>query len=357
MKKKIVALSCLLLMTVLVPNYVKAATVDEEKATERGQPYIGYDGSNVKVEKEEDVFKLTLTGNATQDLIVYDGETVILDLNGYKLTNYWYECEAIKVLKGGNLAITDSQGTGVVTHIDDSTYSVITNLGTLKIEGGNYETSKSFYVVRNEGAMTINGGVFKSTSTDTSLIGNIQYEDKNVTPNLTINDGTFTAISNVIRNNENSVVTIEGGELTSESAYALDNLATAEVNGGTLTSTNKTAIRYIVDSANINSTSLKVSDNATLASSTDQNLTIYDSNAGEDVTSDYTVTIGEDGTIILTNNNQENTNDENEPAKEETSNPETLDAAKVYFLFGICSIIGIISTVIYFKKHHYGYTK
>lgn len=67
---------------------VNAATVDSERATETGEYFVGSEGTNVSVTKEEDgTFAVKLTGDAIQDIFIYDGEEVVLDLNGYTLTN------------------------------------------------------------------------------------------------------------------------------------------------------------------------------------------------------------------------------------------------------------------------------
>ena len=153
MKRFTCLLGVITLSMLLFVTGVNASTVDESKAPDK--VFIGWD-PNVDVEVREDIFYVTLTGEINQDLIIENGEEVILDLNGFTFENFTKECEAIKVLKGGKLTIIDSGDTGTVTHIEGSTYSPITNLGTLIIEDGNYTISDSFYIVRNEGIATIN---------------------------------------------------------------------------------------------------------------------------------------------------------------------------------------------------------
>ena len=325
---------------------------------------IDYDGSNVTVEQDDEtgVYTLTLTGIADEDLIIRDGEEVILDLNGWMFVNFTKECEAIKIEKGGKLTIVDnsaSQG-GRVTHVADSTYGPITNLGTLIIEGGTFAVEDSFYVIRNEGTAIINGGTFTSTSTDTSLIGNIRYVDETVTPVLTIEDGTFTAVSNTVKNNPNSEVTINGGTFTSENAFALDNNGVAVVNGGELTSTNNSAIRTTINSES--ETSLKVAEAAVLTSNEDKaDYTIYDATLNEDVTDNYNATVDEEGNVVfeeITTEPEEPTTptdpveEPTEPSEPVIENPSTLDNISVFMILGAISVIGLTVATVALKKKH-----
>lgn len=352
MKKLKSFLGVMVLAMMLFVTGVSAATVDESKTD---KVFIGWD-QYVDVEVREGVFYVTLSGDIKQDLIIEEGEVVVLDLAGNKFENFTLATEAIKVEKGGTLTIIDSVGTGVVTHQEGSTYSPITNLGTLTIEGGNYTISDSFYIVRNEGTATINGGTFTSTATDTSMIGNIRYVDDTVTPILTIEDGTFTAVSNVIKNNENSEVTINGGTLTSENAFALDNSAVAVVNGGDLTSTNNSAIRNIINNTDGSETSLKVADTVNLTSGSDKaNYTIYDATLAVDVTDNYEVTVDEEGNVVFTENVEpEVPTDEvptdTETPSEEIENPSTNDNILTYAVLGGVSLVVILGASLFLKR-------
>ena len=352
MRKRIMYILGVFLTLVCVPMWVNASTVDISTGTDKVD--IDWD-PNVEVTKQDDVYYVKLTGDVAQDFIIKSGEDVVLDLNGHKFLNFTEACEALKVLEGGKLTIKDSVGTGVVTQKEASTYSAITNLGTLVIESGNFETTQNFYVVRNEGNLTINGGNFKSTS-NTSLIGNIKYvNDEGVvvtkgTPVMTINNGTFTATSNAVKNGANCVVTIAGGDLTSTNAFALDNLADATVTGGTLTSVNNSAIRNQVNVAGAASNSLKVSG-ATLSSAEGKsNYSVYDEKLGKDVTDNYVVVTDEDGnqTVIekvveekpntdtTTNNGSANTTNTN------VTNPKTGDINLLVILSLIgASVVGL----------------
>lgn len=314
---------------------------------------IGYSGSNVTSENREGTYYLTLTGDAVQDLIVSDGETVVLDLNGHTLVNYTDAVETIKVNEGGVLTIVDNSAeeTGTVSQVETSTYGPITNYGTLIIESGNFTTPLDFYVVRNEGAnLTINGGNFTTGSTTTSLIGNIKYNELSADlPTMTINGGTFEAGSDVIRNNENTAVTITGGTFTSQSAFALDNLGSATVTGGTFTSVENSAIRHQIDSTNPDFSSFNIT-NATLNSAADKgDYAIYDKAVNEDVTDDYNITTDADGNLVLEELTPvTDVTDETEEVSNE-ENPETSDGI---LLFLGLTIVGFAGTALAYRRLH-----
>ena len=334
---------------------VNAATVDSEQADARGQFYVGTPGTNVEVTKEEDgTFNVKLTGNAVQDIIIYEGEDVTLDLNGYSLTNFTPECEAIKVLYGGKLTIMDSseEGTGTVTQAATSKFSAITNQGTMIIESGNFITTLSQYVVRNENNLTINGGTFTNESSDTSLIGNIVNMDKSVPedvkPTMLINGGSYTANSNTVINNENCVVEIAGGTFTSENAYALDNWSEATVSGGKLTSINNSAIRY-GDRGQSESVSLTITGGTIVSYETADDIKIVDENAVLDVRGNLSITGGsftsdvseylpsdlelvDDGNGNLVVAEKEVQEEETVPTETPVENPDTSDINLVFII-------------------------
>lgn len=334
---------------------VNAATVDSEQADARGQFYVGTPGTNVEVTKEEDgTFNVKLTGNAVQDIIIYEGEDVTLDLNGYTLTNFTPECEAIKVLYGGKLTIMDSseEGTGTVTQAATSKFSAITNQGTMIIESGNFITTLSQYVVRNENNLTINGGTFTNESSDTSLIGNIVNMDKrvpeDVKPTMLINGGSYTANSNTVINNENCVVEIAGGTFTSENAYALDNWSEATVSGGKLTSINNSAIRY-GDRGQSESVSLTITGGTIVSYETADDIKIVDENAVLDVRGNLSITGGsftsdvseylpsdlelvDDGNGNLVVAEKEVQEEETVPTETPVENPDTSDINLVFII-------------------------
>ena len=314
---------------------------------------IPYPESNIEVEEQDDgSYLLTLTDDAVQDLIIQRGEVATLDLNGHKLVNFTAACEAIKVEIGGTLTIIDSSnGNGVVTQIADSTYGAITNLGTLNIKSGTFKTDLSFYVVRNEGELNISGGNFVSTSTDTSLVGNIVGENIGTVPTMRISGGTFDAISNAVKNNDETVIYITGGEFTSQNAYALDNSGYASVTGGELTSVNNAAVRFQIDSTKENESSLKI-NGATLNSKEGvSDLSIYDKALSKNVTDDYNTTIDENGNVILKEKKEDvTTTTVATTTQKAEENPKTSDNVLTFLILGIASLAGVCGSAIIIKK-------
>lgn len=313
MKKtlRILLILSIFALLVMLTNSVLAAYVEVK---EEGDVFIGYDGSNVVVTKGEDgVYNLELTGDAKQDLIIRDGENVVLDLKGHTFENFTLACETIKIQAGGTLTLKDSVGTGTLTVQDGSAYAVIENNGTLIIENGtvvqkawsavlnngtarinngkfeqeatstwslidnkgtltinngDFDEGEKYYLIRNENTLTINGGDFNTQSPDTSLIANyIAPEDKTdeTKINMKITNGTFYAPAITINNYEGHDLEISGGTITSEEFYAVNNWGNCTVTGGTLTSNNNSAVR-VVYSEGEDKPSMNIGENVTIES-------------------------------------------------------------------------------------------
>ncbi len=220
-------------------------------------------------------------GDTCMDLEVHEGQTVILDLNGHTLQNYSDgqkhekedtergQCSTIWVKQGGTLTIKDTstgekkgkieQATGstnvpVVNDgtlvIEDVTITGITkkdnvgvvvnngdltiksgtitgsnecvqNFGTATISGGEIKETGDFFAVRNEGTMTIaEGAKVESTSTKTSIVGNMKVNGKEE-PSLTVSGATITgATAGVVNYNGEANLTgvdkvhLNGGKVT-----------------------------------------------------------------------------------------------------------------------------------------------
>lgn len=379
---KYLAIGVICFVAVGISGVCAAAYVDEETMPE-GNAWMGW-YENTTVEEKEGVYYVTMGTDISTDLIIQEGEEVVLDLNGHTLTNFTDDCEAIKVLAGGKLTIVNSSSEGgLVTQKESSKYSVITNQGTLIIESGNFETSLSKYIVRNEADMTINGGTFTSTSTDTSMIGNIRTTDEDgveiadnpVIPELTINDGTFNAVSNAVINNANSVVVINDGEFTSENAFALDNMATATINGGTFTSTNNNAIRISVRGTEVpENLSLTITNGKFVSADDAESDIIYRLGdvtvpatievatvTGGTFSSDVSSFLGdsyevdENGTItekeeVTTPPEEETPTNPETPSEEIPELPQTYDGVVVSIVVGVIALAVVATGIILAKK-------
>lgn len=205
------------------------ATIVTESGTYSDLSALDYlaDSANVTVK---------LAADTTKDVTIPAGANVILDLNGYKLTN----ASGHTITNNGNLTVT---GNGTVQNNADEKQTVYNNPGAVAtLNGGHYEKPNTHgYVILNHGTMTANSGVSMSIWSDThsSLFENGWYNTKDNTtknnPSLTINGGTYDGGLNTIKNDDDAVLTINGGTFTNYTQAAFQNHGTAVVNGGTFT--------------------------------------------------------------------------------------------------------------------------
>ena len=201
----------------------------------------------------EGVETITLDADRTDPVIVAEGKTVVLDLNGHNLTTTGAGFDAIR--NHGTLTI---KGSGDVT----SQGAAIVNYpgGTVTVNSGNY-LSTGWYTIKNMGTMTINNLTFKNNvNNGASLIDNGFYgnaaNDRGITDyskpvSLVINGGTFENRNNscnVIKNDDFGVLTINGGtfvaksDATDNANPVIQNWHKTTIKGGTFTSTNGVAV-------------------------------------------------------------------------------------------------------------------
>ena len=239
---------------------------------------IGYDGSNVTSEKKDNVYYLTLTGNATLDFEINDGETVVLDLNGFTFTNFADGCSTIWVKPGGTLTIVDSKGNGAIKKANASAVPVVNNEGTLTVEagtisskgeksaallnsgtltvnggtitteednvfglvnegtavinGGNFVQAHNFSVLNNASKMEIKNGNFTVSEGNTGAYSLITNQGSTGNASLEVTGGTFKANKGVFYNDGEDKVTVSGGSYSHDvSAYLADGFEMKEENG------------------------------------------------------------------------------------------------------------------------------
>lgn len=296
MRKSLKMLVLLVVMAVILTicGSAYAATVNNFK-----------DWGVADVQESEGVHTIKLTKNLTdgdpklsQDLIINEGEKVILDLNGFTLQGYKAGCETILVNAGAELTIVDNSAgkTGKIipaTGAGDVQLPVIRNNGTLKIEGGTFEQNDaygtiinwgtaninggtfvqeedakwsildnkgsltinngdfdgaaSFWMVRNEANLTVTGGDFDSTG-NANMIGSI-YEGESLPAennvSTTIENGTFNSEGGIFVVYEGTDLAISGGEITSVQSNAVYNAGNTTITGGTIKSENSSAIQVV----------------------------------------------------------------------------------------------------------------
>ncbi len=154
--------------------------------------------------------KIVLNKDVNGGITVPAGANVNLDLNGH----------------------TINAGTGNGT-------AAIKNLGTVEISNGtikrddNNDPAKDYYVINNEGIMSINEGtVVTNNAADASLVRN--------DGTLTIFEGKIEQTSFIaVKNDDHGVLNVKGGEIiggndTENSKVAILNWKTANISGGTV---------------------------------------------------------------------------------------------------------------------------
>lgn len=177
---------------------------------------------------------VSLDKDYTESVVIPEGKTITLDLNGHTLTSD--TDNVATVYNDGNLTIVDN----------GTTKGKITRAAT-EADG----SENTYYVIANHGVMTLDGiHVSNENVEDPSslIINNIKangvYEQENPA-RLTIESGTYScAGGNVVKNDEYGILVIEDGEFTCSepsgkgAIYAvIQNWANATITGGIFTHT------------------------------------------------------------------------------------------------------------------------
>lgn len=200
----------------------------------------------------------TLTANVTGDFVVSAKEEVLINLNGYTVTNK--VGDTFTVNNGSSLTISGNGTVDNVTHQRACIY----NNGTVVLNGGTYTRSReastsvddangnSYYNILNHGEMTINAGVtISSTGAFSSLIDNGYYSYTSTNerigyvsgkgwanPSLEINGGSFSGGINTIKNDDGATLTITDGTFANTTQATVQNNHVATISGGVYNPTN-----------------------------------------------------------------------------------------------------------------------
>ncbi len=222
----------------------------------------------------------TLTANVTGDFVVSATEEVLINLNGYTVTNK--VGDTFTVNNGSSLTISGNGTVDNVTHQRACIY----NNGTVVLNGGTYTRSQeastsvddangnSYYNILNHGEMTINAGVtISSTGAFSSLIDNGYYsytstnertgyvEGKGwANPSLKINGGSFSGGINTIKNDDGATLTITDGTFANTTQATVQNNHVATISGGvynpTSSATDAVQTRYFAGGNNAGQTTI-----------------------------------------------------------------------------------------------------
>lgn len=167
---------------------------------------------------------ITLLANVTENVEISKGKRVTLELNGYTLNG------------GTGTAKAALTNYGTITIKDSSAAKT----GTIKRDDNGTVGETSYYVIRNQGTMTIesgtvinNSGYRKANSTG-SMVGSslICNGDCDEGGTLTIKGGTFTQNNFIaIKNGALGVLHVTGGTITSNHS-AIQNWFKADITGG-----------------------------------------------------------------------------------------------------------------------------
>ena len=200
----------------------------------------------LKNAKDDEETTITLSNNIEGDFTVAKSKNIVLDLNGYKITNK----SGHTITNNGTLTIKDSsEKTGTIDNVSHARAAVWNN-GIAILEGGTYTRSlengidegnsggNSYYNIVNHNHMTIKSGVtVEQDGNFSSMIENGWYngnENTEKTPSIMIIEGgTFSGGLNTIKNDDYGKLTINDGEFTNVSQAVFLNWNVAEVNGGT----------------------------------------------------------------------------------------------------------------------------
>ncbi len=232
----------------------------------------GYSSVTTAIEAVTDSAIINVIANTTEDITIPAGKTITLDIaSGVTITN----SSSHTITNNGNLTITGSGTIDNVTHQKGALYN---NVGAVAVlDGGTYTRSKeagkdadnsgenSWYTIKNFGTMTINKSVVVNQGADgngkfSSLVANgwQNWKDKGTNgeptsdspAKLTINGGTFSGGLNVIKNDDNGELEINGGNIIGYAQHAVLNWHKLTINGGTFTTNEKKCVATI---ANYNS--------------------------------------------------------------------------------------------------------
>ena len=170
--------------------------------------------------RDGEVIKLNADIDATEELVSVEGKDITLNLSGKTFTVNSSSSSGLSVKNGGTLTI---DGDGAI--LNQTNYDSNHGSGTIAVEDG--------------GALNFNGGTINAVLEDS--VNNGQFGIKAVgTCDVNINGGEINTgwygVSTVgDKTNDDTVITINGGKLTSASDYAVyipkGNLV---VNGGEL---------------------------------------------------------------------------------------------------------------------------
>ena len=233
--------AAMILGTMAIPAFAAEST--SGNAAKIGETEYATLANAVAAAKKDDT--ITMLGNVTESIVIENGNTITLDLNGYTLTN---TDGKHTIENNGTLTVTDSSTdkSGKVDNVSHAKIPLVnTDFGIAILNGGTFDRSledgnrkgNSCYTIQNHGTMTINDGV--TVNNNGAYSSNIVngYQSTNAatasttTPTLTINGGNFSGGAAVVKNDEKGQLEINGGTF-SQSSYLIHNWNKVTINNG-----------------------------------------------------------------------------------------------------------------------------
>ena len=172
---------------------------------------------------------ITLGADIEASIEIPAGVTITLDLNGKTLKN---ADGSHTITNNGILTI---KGEGTVDNVSHARGALV-NKGTATINGGTFTRSQekgtaegangnSWYVIDNQGTLTVTVGTVKNTSGFSSLV-------RNLNGTLNVNGGNFSNEFIALKNDDNGIMNITAGTIESKE-QAVQNWHNLDVTGGT----------------------------------------------------------------------------------------------------------------------------
>ncbi len=196
---------------------------------------------------------IILLKDVAEDVSIAADKAIILDLNGFKLTNK----TGHTITNAGTLTVKDSseKKTGTVDNITHQKAALHNNAGAIAtLNGGTFDRSKdtalkiggsavsapnSWYTIVNQGTMYINSGVVIQNFNPTAgqVVDNATSTIRNVGTSAThaamiIDGATVDGGYNALKNDEYGEMTIKSGTFTNQIQVALFNYGDAIIEGG-----------------------------------------------------------------------------------------------------------------------------
>lgn len=211
-------ISLIMVFVMAVPMTVSADTATKVTTAEALQAAVNAGG------------EIVLDDNITASITIPAGKNITLDLNGQTLTN---EAGNHTITNEGTLTI---KGDGTVDNVSHARGALV-NKGTATINGGTFTRSQekgdspsnnggnSWYVIDNQGVLTVTGGTVRNTSGFSSLV-------RNMNGTLNVNGGNFSNEFIALKNDDNGIMKITAGTIESKE-QAVQNWHNLDVTGGT----------------------------------------------------------------------------------------------------------------------------